>query len=160
MRGQIYLMLLMYNGSQKYKCLFALYFKECWEILSVDKNTACFRLQQLWQYCSNSSGYNVTVRLPYPSPTQFKMHRFRNIFTLFCSSYIIWKCKITFSTPQMRVKWWYWGTHFDVIGKPLHDFLIPVHWSYFDFSSGLRHKSTKYSEKTWFSSEGSLRRYI
>jgi len=42
------------------------------------------------------------------------------------------------------------GAHFGVVGKPTSDFLISVHWSYFGCLEQFSHKSTEYSENTWF----------
>jgi len=42
----------------------------------------------------------------------------------------------TFSSPHMRGEEWRCGVHVGVVGKPIPDFLIHVHWSHYNISSG------------------------
>jgi len=67
----------------------------------------------------------------------------------------------TFWPPNWGVKWQgKVGAHFGVVGKPIPDFLIPVHWRYFNISSGLLSNLQNTAIEVWFSLEGSLGRYI
>jgi len=55
-----------------------------------------------------------------------------------------------FLTPQMRGKGWSWKVHW-CVGKVIPDFIIFVHWSYFDILTGLLTNRPNIANKRDFS---------
>jgi len=107
-------------------------------LLAENKNMKMHTNNKIKQ-CIYQRCYQVTKHI-YGNPTFTRTTLLLEVMligTTLQQSTIIWNWKIrlfsffTFST----LKWVKLGVHFGVIRKPTPDFLIPVHWSYFDISS-------------------------